>query len=109
MSANPQLGAYGAEVSQYSWASLRVLDTSQCNVTEADCCCAMPILTFLVVRNNPLSELEKLVRHWHAPTRKLLDLREVDNLPESLLDGLSYNAQKLRSNPRDSVDNVVVF
>ena len=53
--------------------------------------------------------MKKLVRQWHAPTRKLLDLREVDNLSESMLDSLSYTAQKLRSNPRDSVDNVVVF
>ena len=57
--ANPQLGAYGAKVRQYFWASLRVLGTSQCNVKEADCCCAMPILIFLVARSNPLSELEK--------------------------------------------------
>ena len=43
LSANPQLGAYGAEVSHYSWPSLRVLDMSQCNVTEAGCFCAMPV------------------------------------------------------------------
>ena len=92
LSANPQLGAYGAEVSQYYWPSFRVLDISQCNVTEVGCCCAMFILTLLVVRYNPLSEVEKLVRQWHAPTRKLLDLRGVDNLPESMLDGLLYNA-----------------
>ena len=59
LSANPQLGAYGAEVSHYSWPSLRVLDMSQCNVTEAGYFCAMPLLTRLALRNNPLSEVEK--------------------------------------------------
>jgi len=75
LSANPQLSAYGAEVSQCSWPSLRVLDMSRCFS-------AMPILTRLALRNNPLSKVEKLVCQWHAPTRKFLDLRWVDNLPE---------------------------
>ena len=99
--ADPQLGAYGAEVSQYSSPSIRMSDKSQFNVTEAGSYCAMLILTLLVARNTPLSEVEKVVRHWHAPPGKLLDLLEEDNLPKSLFDGFSYNAQP--------VANVVEF
>ena len=68
-------------------------DISQFNVTEAGSYCAMLILTLLVARNSPLSEVEEVVRHWHAPTGKLLDLLEEDNLPKFVLEGCSYNTQ----------------
>eukprot|EP00397_Hematodinium_sp_SG-2012_P030027 GEMP01031770.1.p1 GENE.GEMP01031770.1~~GEMP01031770.1.p1 ORF type:complete len:400 (+),score=98.64 GEMP01031770.1:205-1404(+) len=87
LSNNPRIGARCTDIVVLK--SLRVLDLSGCDVSDATMLCFMAELRKLSLRHNPLIKVHELAETWAKPPRpqnSILDCRGVDRtlLPPSM-------------------------